>query len=340
MAEQNKDIFDLSEQEFFKYFKEKLIPNYDGIKKSKNPIPVNIAIGCSSIMLVFLIFILIIFLIAVKKNSIPTFYFIFMLAFLTIGIIKHISVILRASKFKKINIPNSLLKEDIFNRLGFKHLNCSLLSSNKNYEEIQKVNTFFGEILNKSFCSFANIEELFQGVYHNLPFTILDLFEVNNKQMFYRNLLAVKINKNISSEVCLYDKGEISKTRPIINQMQNTANFSEVINLEDVNFMQRYKIYAQDQVEARYLLTTSFMERLLQYKKLKNCGVDILFTSKYSNFYNLFIYIETGRKMFELPDGDLKYISQNPKFFYNILLEIKDIMQITEALKLDQDIGL
>ena len=44
--------------------------------------------------------------------------------------------------------------------------------------------------------------------------------------------------------------------------------------------------------------------------------------------------------MFELPNGDLEAIAKEPKHFYNIISEIKEIMQIVEALKLDQDIGM
>lgn len=53
------------------------------------------------------------------------------------------------------------------------------------------------------------------------------------------------------------------------NKIKQLDGF-EAVNLEDVDFMKSRKVYSTDQVEARYLLTTAFMERLLSVSKAFN----------------------------------------------------------------------
>ena len=41
----------------------------------------------------------------------------------------------------------------------------------------------------------------------------------------------------------------------------------ELIKMEDVAFERGVVVYGDDQIEARYILSTSLMERILAYKK-------------------------------------------------------------------------
>ena len=41
----------------------------------------------------------------------------------------------------------------------------------------------------------------------------------------------------------------------------------EVVRLEDPVFDKLFNVYSNDQIEARYLLTTTFMERLIEVEK-------------------------------------------------------------------------
>lgn len=106
------------------------------------------------------------------------------------------------------------------------------------------------------------------------------------------------------------------------------------INLEDVKFASTFDIYSSDEVEARYLVTSAFMERVLNlkaafdYKKLK-CA-----------FYDdkLIIAMNTSKDLFEV-GGLLKSTKDSTcvSAFYN---ELASILNMIEYFKLDEKTGL
>ena len=51
-----------------------------------------------------------------------------------------------------------------------------------------------------------------------------------------------------------------------INEKVYTSKSMERINLEDIKFNKNFKVYCDDQVEARYILTTSMMQKLMLLK--------------------------------------------------------------------------
>ena len=98
-----KDIFDLTEQEFISYFKKKIGPKYDEIKNKKEPNnPLNIMpMGCSLIFVLPSIFIsLILFVVAIKFISKNFEFSILLMVFSAIILLNGISVIRRTIKAK------------------------------------------------------------------------------------------------------------------------------------------------------------------------------------------------------------------------------------------------
>ncbi len=104
----------------------------------------------------------------------------------------------------------------------------------------------------------------------------------------------------------------------------------EHIKLEDPLFNQYYCVYGTDQIEARCLVTPSFMQRLLQLRSLfSNANIKCIFYDKQLSFA-----IETGKSRFE---SDSRFESE--KFITdvtNILREMHLIFQIVDVLKLDE----
>lgn len=81
----------------------------------------------------------------------------------------------------------------------------------------------------------------------------------------------------------------------IFNRFHCVANM-ENVKLEDVVFEKHFEVYSTDQIEARYVLTTAFMERILQLKQVFK-GKKIQF-SFFDN--KLIIAIDTSKDMFEV----------------------------------------
>ena len=111
----------------------------------------------------------------------------------------------------------------------------------------------------------------------------------------------------------------------------------KVVKLEDVEFEKHFEVYGTDQIESRYLLTPSFMQRLLDYKLTKQYRIEVVFSKEISSDQNMFFFIHTDKDHFELPK-DITLLDQDS--FYGLIKEITDILEIVDALKLDQNIGM
>ena len=105
------------------------------------------------------------------------------------------------------------------------------------------------------------------------------------------------------------------------------------IQLEDIKFAKKFKVFSEDEVEARYLVTTAFMERFL--KLTTSFGTK---NAKCAFFNNKVMFaISTRKNLFEFgslfkPLDDLQNIG-----FFNELMSILDMI---DCFKLDKKIGL
>ena len=70
----------------------------------------------------------------------------------------------------------------------------------------------------------------------------------------------------------------------------------ELVKLEDLEFEKLFKVYSTDQIEARYILSTSLMQRLTAFRKQVNSDIAISFVNS-----NINIAISSNRDRFEPP---------------------------------------
>ena len=104
--------------------------------------------------------------------------------------------------------------------------------------------------------------------------------------------------------------------------------------LEDVEFEKRFNVFTDDEVEARYLITPSFMERLNEMKvAFKANTVSCAFYEK-----SLLIALSTGKDLFSI--GSLFKRIDDPKQFFTMFEEILSIIKLIDHFKLNQKIGL
>lgn len=111
------------------------------------------------------------------------------------------------------------------------------------------------------------------------------------------------------------------------------AGLTEV-KLEDVEFGKKYEIYSTDQVEARYLLTTSFMERF------KNIALAFKSDVAFCSFVDEYVYIApyTKKDLFDL--CSLTKPVTDSKQFDVMFDEIVSILELVDHFKLDKKLGL
>jgi len=106
------------------------------------------------------------------------------------------------------------------------------------------------------------------------------------------------------------------------------------VKLEDLNFDKRFSVYSKDQIEARYLITPSFMERLNHLRTAFGTK-----RVKCAFFDNKIVFaISTNKDLFELGDFCRSLINKKKiKEFYD---EIMAIYNMIDYFKLNERTGL
>lgn len=114
------------------------------------------------------------------------------------------------------------------------------------------------------------------------------------------------------------------------NLFHTTEKKLDKIKLEDVIFEKEFEVYGSDQIEARYLLTAAFMERILLVRDAFK-GKKIQF-SFFDN--RLLIAINTSKDMFE--PASLFKRSTDRRPINDVLEQFISVFSIVEFLKLTQ----
>ncbi|MEZ5013933.1 MAG: DUF3137 domain-containing protein [Chitinophagales bacterium] len=100
------------------------------------------------------------------------------------------------------------------------------------------------------------------------------------KGLFFR----ADFNKEFHGQTyVLSDFGE--RFMGFFGKMMQNMNMSrpDVVRLENPEFEKYFAVYSNDQVEARYILSTTFMERLVEFRKKTNAAVQLSFVNTQMN---------------------------------------------------------
>ena len=175
-------------------------------------------------------------------------------------------------------------------------------------------------------------DDYFQGCYHDVNMIISEqkLYKrVRTKngshdvKVFEGIIIQLEMNKDFKGKtVVLKDCG-------IFNIFKKIGR-PERVKLEDVVFEKHFEVFSDNQIEARYLLTTAFMERMLKAKKVFHGK-----TIQFSFFDNkLLIAIETNQNMFEV--SSLFTRTTNRKMINQAFEQFASVMALIDTLKLQK----
>ncbi len=104
--------------------------------------------------------------------------------------------------------------------------------------------------------------------------------------------------------------------------------------LEDIEFEKKFDVFTNDEVDARYLITPSFMQRI---KAIKTAfKADKVQCAFYGNL--LLVALSTNKDLFSL--CSLVKPVDDPKQYFQMYEEIISIIKLIDHFKLDQKIGL
>ncbi len=140
-------------------------------------------------------------------------------------------------------------------------------------------------------------------------------------------IVELDMNKNFKGHTFFLNRSVNSK------KIKINRGVYENIELESVDFMEKYEVFSTDQIEARYLLTTGLIERIENIK--------LSFNSNYIRGAfkdnKLYIAIDTGRDMFAM-GNDFK--KSDFETFRTLFQEIISLMKLIEQFNLDSKSGL
>lgn len=154
----------------------------------------------------------------------------------------------------------------------------------------------------------------------------------DNYSIIFRGLFIIAdFNKNFKTHtVVLPDTAErlFGKFGQKLQAMSLTRG--KLIRLEDPEFEKEFCVYGDDQVEARYILTPSLMERILSFKRKWNTTVYLSFLDS-----KVYIAIKMFKNLFEArlfkSVVDYSYMEENLKFL-TLLTEIVEDLNLNTRI--------
>lgn len=184
----------------------------------------------------------------------------------------------------------------------------------------------------------SSTEDLFEGKYKDvgIQFQEITLKQKSGKQTvvtFTGLVVRLAFNKSFKGKTyVLSDRGRMG------NWLQSSRG-GELVTLEDPHFEKTFEVYSDDQVEARYILTTAFMERLVKLKESRESisnGKGSFQCSFMAD--HLYISMPSNRNLFE--PKSIHESMLNPQDLHIFLAQMHQLFSIVDELKLNQKLGL
>ena len=342
-----KRIFeDLTSKEFADYCKKNIYPALDEIKAKTNEVFVfskkckKIAITALVIFILSLIFFVVFCTVNISLKGVAALIFsifsllspLLVFASLPVCIIAFVlsyigqttnDTIIKSSILEKVfaywgsfkYIPKPTTKEEIQNPDNAFYVFASKFQAMSVFDRVDKID--FG------------MDDCFVGSYKDMDISIAEIGAIHRKNkdeciiVFSGCIVRMPSFKNFNNKTVIKSS--------LKGQNLFSGNLNEV-KLEDTNFSKIFRVFAGDQIEARYLITTSFMKRLLELRQNMKNEISVLFENG-----EIFLLIHSNKNLFELPD---KKNLTSFKNYQGPVIDFLNILYTIDAMKLDMNIGM
>ncbi len=176
----------------------------------------------------------------------------------------------------------------------------------------------------------SDYDDIFYGKYKDVNYEIIEAEFMRRSgkystTVFNGVIVKLDMNKSFKGNTVIYP-----------NSLMHSSPATGLVHteLEDTVFEKKYDVFTDDEVEARYLITPSFMERLNKMKIAFSADkVSCAFWDKY-----LLVALHTRKDLFSLCSL-LKPVNDGKQFF-TMFEEILSIIKLIDYFKLDEKIGL
>ena len=319
--EEKEDIAQLLRDDFAKRYRKEVAPQMDELEKEREQSfrkAIFICLGIIAVSIIVFVA-MVMFKADSKLFKIP--FFIFFLSFIIYGIIQNRFEHKLKEKVMPIackcfpDLKWSLISRERFDEASYLYKNSNLIDY---FDEISFDDCFYGSFDNVHF----DIEEC-----HAVRITRDSEGKESEQTVFEGAIITVDMNKNFKGNT-------VVRPNSIFNNVFAPSFKLHKTKLEDVEFEKKFDVFTDDEVEARYLLTTAFMERLNK--------IQVAFKANKvsASFYEekLYIALHTNKDLFKL--GSLRKTICDEKQFFTMFEEILSIVMLIDHFKLNQKIGL
>ena len=204
----------------------------------------------------------------------------------------------------------------------------------------QKRTTFKGVVFS------ATMNKKFKGLtvlsYSNIDKNRAQYPHVTKKEIGTMNLTDVlNFGRQVADVVDLVKEYQQGKSKEELEQQAKNSSLAQKavkteplqdVMLEDPMFNKKFKMCSTDQVEARYIFTTGFMERFMKMGECFNYKIKAIFLDN-----NVYILIDQRKDWFQIP---FFKSGLDPANYKQFLIEFSRLLSIVEVLKLNQNIGM
>lgn len=172
----------------------------------------------------------------------------------------------------------------------------------------------------------SSYDDIFKGEYNGVNYEIIESKFIRGKNSVFDGVIVkLDMNKPFKGNTVIYP--ETSMHLSPSSKLVHTE-------LEDTVFNQKFDVFTDNEVEARYLITPSFMERI------KRMRIAFYADKVACSFYHKYLYIAlyTTRDLFSL--CSLTKPVNDARQFFTMYEEIISIIKLIDHFKLDQKIGM
>lgn len=174
-------------------------------------------------------------------------------------------------------------------------------------------------------------DDAFLGKYRGVEISIAESKLISNKRnVFSGAIIRIRMNKDFEGMTIIRPKKEVE-----VKDVKDLKKSKfQKVDLEDIEFNKTYDVYSTDQIEARYLLTTAFLERFR--------NINMAFDTKvaYCSFYGKYVYIAPYCKKDLFSICSLIKNVDDEAQFVKLFNEFTSVLALVDHFKLDKKLGL
>lgn len=188
------------------------------------------------------------------------------------------------------------------------------------------------------YATHMKADDILFGTYKSLDIYIQDVLlshpssSSNTSTDFKGLIIKIPMNKNFNGVTIVRNRFETQYMQENLKR----------VDLEDPMFGQMYNVFSDDQIEARYILTTAFMEKLKKVGEIFSPKTgDESFSGKVSCvFRNGYVILTISTLTNFLEIGDICQTMHDKSIYKKVFYQMISIFDLVDTLKLEQKLGM